>query len=364
MIDLHTEEYISDSGKRDSLVENIVHALKRSGYRLLEFNDDLVFEEVLDDVEIARTVLASLRHRAGFISQHNEFHLKTARQLRREGADIVSYAESVTPWHRQDAWKPEWRMQRFINGATKRTTSNAGRIEVTRDEPVGATPAMITQMNNNASDGTSVNILEEKDVLIGRGGSFLLNHNGNHHFHDVLELHLQAYKLAQSEQERMKVVDNIMTILGEGGFRVLGVNDDGEHVVLSRRSLRRKIVCLLGRGLQQLEEETSPSKSRISVTEKSTIDSTQSHDQPPVKKVRYIAAINDIVVPAMKNGVLPLKGYWKFFPLPELRSKVDLGSTAHGWKLRLEPIAFEAESIMLEVPAVAPATTVYEGRSN
>lgn len=56
MIDLHTEEYISDSGKRDSLVENIVHALKRSGYRLLEFNDDLVFEEVLDDVEIARTV--------------------------------------------------------------------------------------------------------------------------------------------------------------------------------------------------------------------------------------------------------------------------------------------------------------------
>jgi hypothetical protein len=125
-----------------------------------------------------------------------------------------------------------------------------------------------------------------------------------------------------------------------------------------------QIVCLLGRGLQQLEEETSPSKSRISVTEKSTIDSTQSHDQPPVKKVRYIAAINDIVVPAMKNGVLPLKGYWKFFPLPELRSKVDLGSTAHGWKLRLEPIAFEAESIMLEVPAVAPATTVYEGRSN
>lgn len=55
-IDLHTEEYISDSSKRDSLVENIVHALKRSGYRLLEFNDDLVFEEVLDDVEIARTV--------------------------------------------------------------------------------------------------------------------------------------------------------------------------------------------------------------------------------------------------------------------------------------------------------------------
>lgn len=56
LIDLHTEEYISDSTTRDSLVKDIVHALKRSGYRLLEFNDDLVFEEVRDDVEIARTV--------------------------------------------------------------------------------------------------------------------------------------------------------------------------------------------------------------------------------------------------------------------------------------------------------------------
>lgn len=123
-------------------------------------------------------------------------------------------------------------------------------------------------------------------------------------------------------------------------------------------------MCLLDRGLQQIEVETNPSKRSISATEKSTINATRPHDQPSMKRVRYIAAINDIVVPAMKNGVLPLKGYWKFFPLPELGSKVDLGSTANGWKLRLEPIAFEAESITLEVPAVAPATTVYEGRSH
>ena len=56
LIDLHTEEYLSDSSMRDALVNNIVQALKSSGYRFLEFNDDGQFEEVPDGVEIARTV--------------------------------------------------------------------------------------------------------------------------------------------------------------------------------------------------------------------------------------------------------------------------------------------------------------------
>lgn len=125
-----------------------------------------------------------------------------------------------------------------------------------------------------------------------------------------------------------------------------------------------QIASLLHRGLKQIEDESNASKRISSPLETSATDGSQARDQRPAKKVRYVAAINDIVVPAMKNGVLPLKGYWKFFPLPELGSKIDLGSTAKGWKLRLEPIAFEAESIMLEVPVVGRATTVYDGRSN
>jgi hypothetical protein len=100
---------------------------------------------------------------------------------------------------------------------------------------------MITQMITNPIDRTTCNVLDEKDVLVGRSGNILLTHTGNHHFHGILELHLQAYKLAQTDQEKMKVVDKVMTILGKGGFRVLSVNDEGLHVDLSRRSLRRKV---------------------------------------------------------------------------------------------------------------------------
>jgi hypothetical protein len=85
---------------------------------------------------------------------------------------------------------------------------------------------------------------------------------------------------------------------------------------------------------------------------KDRFDIQRDQDQPSKKRARYVTAINDIVVPTMQNGILPLKGYWKFFPLPELGNKVDLGGTPSGWKLRLEPIAFEAECIMLEVPSV------------
>lgn len=60
--------------------------------------------------------------------------------------------------------------------------------------------------------------------------------------------------------------------------------------------------------------------------------------------------INEIVVPAMKHGDLPYGGYWKFFPLPEVQeAKVDLGQSAKGWILKLEPISFNAEPITLDV---------------
>jgi len=61
-----------------------------------------------------------------------------------------------------------------------------------------------------------------------------------------------------------------------------------------------------------------------------------------------LKTINEIVVPAMKNGNLPYGGYWKFFPLPEVQDSIDLGHTK-GWKLKLVPISFAAKPIILDV---------------
>ena len=179
----------------------------------------------------------------GFISQHSELNLKTLRQIHREGIDVVKYAEAVTPWHRQDAWKPEWRMERFKCGARGGTASTQFR------EPAGSEassdalppPVDVNQGTLHGIDGEAFSVLDEKDIMIGRGGSFLLNHIGNHYFQEILEQNLEPFKLAQTENARVKVVDSVMNALGEGGFRVLGVNDDGLNVILSRRSLRRKV---------------------------------------------------------------------------------------------------------------------------
>ena len=56
LVDLHIEDYSADPNLRESLVKEIVHALKRSQYRLLKFNRFGMFEEVVDDAEITRTV--------------------------------------------------------------------------------------------------------------------------------------------------------------------------------------------------------------------------------------------------------------------------------------------------------------------
>lgn len=71
---------------------------------------------------------------------------------------------------------------------------------------------------------------------------------------------------------------------------------------------------------------------------------------PP--QVRYMKSVNDIVVPTLQSSSaeLPIGGNWKFFPLPGLKNEIDLGTTLKGWKLKLEPMGFESESISLDVP--------------
>ena len=72
-----------------------------------------------------------------------------------------------------------------------------------------------------------------------------------------------------------------------------------------------------------------------------------------VPKKRHVRSLHEIVVPTLQEGhdLLPVSGGWKFFPLPEFRNKkVDLGTHARGWQLKLVPISFEADPILLDVP--------------
>lgn len=80
---------------------------------------------------------------------------------------------------------------------------------------------------------------------------------------------------------------------------------------------------------------------------------------------RYVRFLQDIVVPTLQEGhdALPVAGGWKFFPLPEFRNKkLDLGTQAKGWQLQLVPIAFQADSIMLDVPTSSLETDQLKGR--
>jgi len=67
---------------------------------------------------------------------------------------------------------------------------------------------------------------------------------------------------------------------------------------------------------------------------------------------RYMKSINDIVIPTLQSASaeLPIGGNWNFFPLPGLNNEINLGTTLEGWKLKLEPMGFEGESVSLDVP--------------
>lgn len=67
-------------------------------------------------------------------------------------------------------------------------------------------------------------------------------------------------------------------------------------------------------------------------------------------KGNNIKSLDAIVIASMQQGVLPIGGNWKFFPLPELENKVNLGNESDGWQLRLEPISMPGEPVILDVP--------------
>jgi hypothetical protein len=77
----------------------------------------------------------------------------------------------------------------------------------------------------------------------------------------------------------------------------------------------------------------------------------QTNQQPHRTQTDTQRTITEIVVPAMKNGDLPYGGFWKFFPLPKVQGQsFDLSPREGiGWKLKLEPISFDADTIVLDI---------------
>jgi len=65
---------------------------------------------------------------------------------------------------------------------------------------------------------------------------------------------------------------------------------------------------------------------------------------------RHFKSLDSIVISSMQQGMLPIGGNWKFFPLPELQNKVNLGTDLNGWQLKLEPISMAGDPIILDVP--------------
>jgi len=63
-----------------------------------------------------------------------------------------------------------------------------------------------------------------------------------------------------------------------------------------------------------------------------------------------IKLIDEIVIPTLKAGSMPVGGNWQFFPLPKLNDKVNLGVLRDGWQLILQPITNNNDPIVLDVP--------------
>ena len=55
LIDMHVEEYLTDTSKCDMLTRSVLDALNSAGYRFLRFNKDGVFEQ-LQQLEVIKTV--------------------------------------------------------------------------------------------------------------------------------------------------------------------------------------------------------------------------------------------------------------------------------------------------------------------
>lgn len=98
---------------------------------------------------------------------------------------------------------------------------------------------------------------------------------------------------------------------------------------------------------QNLTNASSANNSKFDKTGKTVPKKKTTIAKPPKRNIKSLDAI---VIASMQQGVLPIGGNWKFFPLPELQNKVNLGAESNGWQLRLEPISMPGDPVVLDVP--------------
>jgi hypothetical protein len=202
----------------------------------------------------------TLPHRLRFFTQHLELKLKTRHQLRAENRSVISYVESVTPWHQQDDWRPEWRMAQFKFGArnsqkrndTEHGSDNNAETQDLTSDGITSRPPVPNPLaasgsgaatNNNSGNNSGLHSIGDKDVLVGRGGNSTAfkNHVGNKRFQRLIDSYTRSYNELANQNEKLGVRDKIMEILDKGGYRFLKIDDQGEFSELPRQNIREMV---------------------------------------------------------------------------------------------------------------------------
>lgn len=227
----------------------------------------------------------ALRDRSPLLEQHLSRNLKNLDTLRDEKLCPMSYAEAVTSGEEQDVWRKE----RYY------TLNSENRLRQLWVRPRGFTPGGKLDTRDAASAASCL-------------------------------LKLSAVKKVGKEE--VEAAEKKKAEAGGSPNKTLA---EKNSTSATSSTLKRK----------------KPAAMTATTAQNTNKASLESGAAPAKKK--YIKSVNDIVVPTMQNGSLPIGGNWKFFPLPELQSKIDLGPTDKGWKLKLRPIAFTADTITLNV---------------
>ncbi|KAI2498345.1 hypothetical protein MHU86_16156 [Fragilaria crotonensis] len=303
LVDMFIQEYVDSKSRsfKTGLVRTVIDIALAAGYRFLKRDKRGIFAEITYSATKMK-VGHSLRDRSGLVQKHLDLNLKTRSQLKREGIAIMDYVEMVTPVGQRREVITEW--------AYARTREGMG-------------PSRQAQGRRDTKDRTSAMTCPNHDAI---GASCLLQ--------------LSSGRPEVSGAKRAAEVMDSEDSLAEDASRNC---KKPRFSTETEQAAEKTAASVLVNGFFQNGSECEGNES-LEIT------------HPPANKEpskRYVRFLHDIVVPTLQEGhdALPVAGGWKFFPLPQYRNKkVDLGTQPAGWQLRLVPMSFQADSIMLEVP--------------
>lgn len=281
----------------------------------------------------------SLRDRTDLVAQHLALKLKTRDELLRDGIPLMDYVERVTPsWHEHEV---------VVFGLTYPRGSHSNN----QDHALQAKIHRPTKKQRTSTGQHS------RDIA---AASYLLNLSSKSH-QSSRRSGAVDYMSRNGEVPTRITEMNSSALLGRAE-EVFANAEVAMRMTVQEKDVRTQHETYGAQGIAGHNIGARPTIEGIPNTvgsrkeaiarrplQKSTRLGSSTQVQP-----RYFMSLADIVVPTLQNGseLLPIPGNWKFFPSPEFRSKkVDLGTQAKGWSLRLVPQASEEESILLPVPA-------------